>query len=190
MATIISLIGIHNCKKTTTFNKLKKHFKDRDDILFLSEIPTALNSIGLGINNSDNKLSLLALRQGLSHMLSLQIERHLSMSQDYKYIIMDRCSLDVLLYTRYFNDIGDMIDDSPFDEMNIDIIKSYYKSNNFKIFYFGMDNWVDNQRIDSMSKESGIELENSYFNKFKDILIDYDNIDQIITEINNNKQNI
>ena len=183
VAKLISLSGIHNCQKTTTFSELKELYKNRNDILFISEIPTMFNNLGLGINNDDNQLNLLPLRQGLSQFCSINIEKFLRFS-DYKYIIMDRCSLDITLYTRYFSDIGDMVDEGQLDDLNIDLIKSYYLDFDFKLFYFGMNNWIENKRADSMSKESGYDLEEKYFNKFQSILINFDNINQIIAEIN------
>jgi hypothetical protein len=187
MVKIISLSGIHNCKKTTTFNELKSFYKNRNDILFISEIPTIIKNIGLGINNDDDFLELLPLRQGLSQMTYINIENYSKGLKGYNYIILDRCSLDVTIYSRYFSDIGDMTnnDDDKFNDTNIDIIKSFYKNHDFKIFYFSIKDWVDNKRDDSMSKESGFELEHNYFNKFMDIMIPYENIDQIKLEVEN-----
>jgi hypothetical protein len=183
MAKIISLSGIHNCGKTTTFDKLKELYKDNNKILFISEMNTALNKLGLGINNEDNQLSLLPLRQGLSQFNLISMERFFKESTDYTHIIMDRCSLDTTLYTHYFTDKGDMINDDDLSDININLITSFYQEYGFKIFYFGIDRWIDNKRIDSMSYESGIELENNYFSKFKTLFVNYENIDQIISEI-------
>ena len=152
MVKIIALSGIHNCKKTSVFEELKSYYSNRNDILFISEIPTTIKNIGLGINNDDNFIQLLPLRQGLSQITYINIENYARELKGYKYIILDRCSLDVTIYSRYFSDIGDMInnENDQFNDTNIDIIKSFYKNHEFKIFYFGINNWVENKRDDSM----------------------------------------
>lgn len=183
MAKIISLSGIHNCGKTTTFEKLKEKYKDNKKILFISEMNTALNKLGLGINNADDQLGLLPLRQGMSQFCLITIERFLKESIDYTHVVMDRCSLDTTLYTHYFADKGDMMNDGQLDHTSVGLINSFYQNYDFKIFYFGMNNWIENKRTDCMSKESGIELEENYFNKFNELFIDYENIYQIICEI-------
>lgn len=183
MTKIISLSGIHNCGKTTTFEKLKEKYKDNKKILFISEMNTALNKLGLGINNEGDQLSLLPLRQGMSQFCLINIEKFLKEAIDYTHIIMDRCSLDTTLYTHYFADKGDMINDGQLDNISIELINSYYQNYEFKIFYFGMDNWIENKRTDSMSKDSGVELEENYFNKFSELFIKYENIDHIVSEI-------
>jgi thymidylate kinase len=183
MAKIISLSGIHNCGKTTTFNKLKELYKDNKKILFISEMNTALNELGLGINNEDDQLELLPLRQGLSQFSLITMERFFKELTSYTHVITDRCSLDTTLYTHYFADKGDMSNNDQLTDININLIKSFYQGFEFKIFYFGIDKWIDNKRIDSMNYESGVELEHNYFDKFKTIFINYNNIDQIISEI-------
>jgi len=172
---IISLSGIHNCKKTTIFGELKEFYKNRRDILFFSEFNTLLDNYGLGIN--DDKKPLMRLRQNVSLKSLQEIENYLlkMKSDHYRYVIMDRCSLDVILYTNYFIDFGHLsrqINDVHF----ISAKNNYYQ---YKLIYFGMSHWVENKRPNSMDKESGQILEDKYFSKYKDIMIDFNSIEDI-----------
>lgn len=185
MAKLISLSGIHNCGKTTTFNKLKEHYKDNNKILFISEVNTALNDLGLGINNDDSKLGLIPLRQTMAQTLQISMEDFLSSSIDYTHVVLDRCSLDTILYTVYFADRGDII----VEEKGLDSIKEFlythYKALDIKIFYFGIDKWIENKRKDSMDKESGTSLDNNYFGKLSGLFTYYSSINDVIEEIDN-----
>lgn len=170
MTTIISLTGVHNCKKTTTFERLSKQLKHRKDILFLKEVPLMLYALGLGINN-DNA-SLLQTRQKLAYTITSFLETELLDSSTYNYVITDRCSLDILVYSQY------LLKQIPGAKQ----LERYKNNPKFKIYYFGMKEWYKDVRTGAMDHLSGLEIE-EIFKQYNYLYNDIASTESFLAEI-------
>ena len=117
---IISFTGAQSTGKTTLLNELKK-WKEFEDYVFIDEITRNVSKLGMNINEKGDDATQTAIMN--AHIENLKKGDNL---------ILDRCSLDGVVYTHYLYSHGKVSKDT-FDYARQVFIETCLKYD--KIFY-------------------------------------------------------
>ena len=117
---IVSFTGAQSTGKTTLLNELKK-WKEFEDYVFIDEITRNVSKLGMNINEKGDDATQTAIMN--AHIENLKKGDNL---------ILDRCSLDGVVYTHYLYSHGKVSKDT-FDYARQVFVETCLKYD--KIFY-------------------------------------------------------
>ena len=158
---IISFTGAQSTGKTTLLNELKK-WKEFEDYVFIDEITRNVSKLGMNINEKGDDATQTAIMN--AHIENLKKGDNL---------ILDRCSLDGVVYTHYLYSHGRVSRDT-FDYARQIFTETCLKYD--KIFYLKPEFDIVNDGVRSSSVQ------------FRDEIADIFEI--YITEFNLGKWNV
>ena len=158
---IISFTGAQSTGKTTLLNELKK-WKEFEDYVFIDEITRNVSKLGMNINEKGDDATQTAIMN--AHIENLKKGDNL---------ILDRCSLDGVVYTHYLYSHGRVSRDT-FDYARQIFTETCLKYD--KIFYLKPEFDIVNDGVRSSSVQ------------FRDEIADI--FERYITEFNLGKWNV
>ena len=158
---IISFTGAQSTGKTTLLNELKK-WKEFKDYVFIDEITRNVSKLGMNINEKGDDATQTAIMN--AHIENLKKGDNL---------ILDRCSLDGVVYTHYLYSHGRVSRDT-FDYARQIFTETCLKYD--KIFYLKPEFDIVNDGVRSSSVQ------------FRDEIADI--FERYITEFNLGKWNV
>ena len=158
---IVSFTGAQSTGKTTLLNELKK-WKEFEDYVFIDEITRNVSKLGMNINEKGDDATQTAIMN--AHIENLKKGDNL---------ILDRCSLDGVVYTHYLYSHGRVSRDT-FDYARQIFTETCLKYD--KIFYLKPEFDIVNDGVRSSSVQ------------FRDEIADI--FERYITEFNLGKWNV